>query len=89
MTEELKSIWSYDESQALTGTQVAEAILELVQEAKYEGGTVMSITKDAGKKIEEFVDIEAFLASFQENGYAPVRKILKAERGAAIQESDL
>jgi hypothetical protein len=35
MTKEPKSIWSYDESQALTETQVAKVILELVQEAKY------------------------------------------------------
>jgi hypothetical protein len=49
----------------------------------------MSITNDAGKRVEEFVDVEALLASFKENSYAPVRKILKAERGTAIQELNL
>jgi hypothetical protein len=84
-TEDLKPIWSYDQSQALTGVEVAEAVLELVEDGKYEGGTVMTYTPYAGKAIEQFVDIEALFAPLKEASYAPVRKVLKEERESGLK----
>ncbi|KUL90270.1 hypothetical protein ZTR_02015 [Talaromyces verruculosus] len=84
-TEDLKPIWSYDQSQALTGVEVAEAVLELVEDGKYEGGTVMTYTPYAGKAIEQFVDIEALFAPLKEASYAPVRKVLKEEREGGLK----
>lgn len=83
-TDDIKPQWSYDQSQALSGMEVAETIMELVQEGKFEGGTVMTHTPYAGKKPEEFVDIEALFAPLREASYAPVRACLKKERGTHV-----
>lgn len=71
-------LWSVP---SFDGVEVAEAVLELVEDSKYEGGTVMTYTPYAGKA----VDIEALFAPLKEASYAPVRKVLKEERESGLK----
>ncbi|EXJ89424.1 hypothetical protein A1O3_02491 [Capronia epimyces CBS 606.96] len=79
-TDDIKAAWKFDESIKLSAKDIADTILQVIEDGQYPGGTVMTHTHYAGRRVEEFVDIEALVAPLKESSYGPVREILRKER---------
>ena len=81
--------YSFNEAYALTPEAVAEAMLELVQDGQYGGGTVLRIAME-GKEVVAFedgaggklpgADMEQ-VRKMLDKTHEPVREILRKERG--------
>jgi hypothetical protein len=64
----------------LTGKDVAEAIMDIVQKGEYIGGTIVTQTTFSGIQVEKFLDIDALFEPLKEAAYKPVRATLNKER---------
>ncbi|KAL9121040.1 MAG: hypothetical protein Q9187_002406 [Circinaria calcarea] len=80
-TPDLKEQWPVPDALALTAHSVAEAMMSLVQESKYPGGTIMSMSGYDGIKVVEFEDYWKLFAPLIDSSCTSLRKILGDERG--------
>jgi short-subunit dehydrogenase len=84
--EKVAKQYAYDDKMALTAEEVAEAMKDLVEQGKYGGGSLLEVSKANGVKLLE--SSESTLTqgpeakAWADGVYAPVREILKKERGA-------
>lgn len=73
----------YSDEMGITPEEVAEAMLELIQDGKYEGGTLMQIDKE-GKRLAESAQAVPLkgegLDEWKASAYAPIREVYKKER---------
>jgi NAD(P)-dependent dehydrogenase (short-subunit alcohol dehydrogenase family) len=87
--EKVAKQYAYDDKIALTAEEVAEAMKDLVEQGKYGGGSLLEVTKANGVKLLE--SNESALTqgpeakAWADGVYAPVREILKKERGAGTR----
>ena len=71
------------ESGSLSGADVAETMMEVVEKGEYPGGSVVTDNYYVRKQLEKSEDIEAIFAPLKETSYAPVRAIFNKERAVA------
>ena len=80
-TSDLQEQWPVTDGRAQTASSSAEAIMDLVQNGKYEGGTIMLSMKTHGNIV---VDQERYWETYSselERASVPIRDVLKKERG--------
>lgn len=78
--------FSYSPTLALTAESVAETMVQLIEESKYPGGTILQVTLEGNEAAESKQVWESarappdLLRAAVQKSYGPVRAILKAER---------
>lgn len=79
--------YSYSDSMAITPEEVAEAMKDLVEQERFEGGSLLEVSKSKGVNLLE--SNEASIAkgpeaqAWVDQCYGPVREILRKEREVA------
>ena len=78
-----------NEARSLTPEQIADSVMELIEEGKYSGGTVMKHDVDVKEIVYPGIaEMDKSKVSPRgteaiDNVLAPIREIMKAERGTA------
>lgn len=81
--------YSYSDSMAITPEEVAEAMKDLVEQERFEGGSLLEVSKSTGVNLLE--SNEASIAkgpeaqAWVDQCYGPAREILRKERVATTQ----
>lgn len=86
--------YSFTEKMCISAEDVAEAMMEMVQSAKYPGGSLLEVSKGNLRGKLESREAEQIMASqipeFQEwldINYAPIREVWQKERGVAVTKT--
>ncbi|KAK0263431.1 hypothetical protein B0A54_00788 [Friedmanniomyces endolithicus] len=79
--------YSFTDDVCITPEEVAEAMMEMVQEGKYKDGSLMEVAK--GRLRHELESHQSIVVTgpaekkFADQCYEPIRKVFRSERGAA------
>ncbi|KAK0258426.1 hypothetical protein LTR57_002822 [Friedmanniomyces endolithicus] len=81
--------YSFTDDVCITSEEVAEAMMEMVQEGKYKGGSLLEVAK--GRLRNELESHQSIVVNgpevkkFADQCYEPIRKVFRSERGVAAK----
>ncbi|KAM0721715.1 hypothetical protein Q7P37_002640 [Cladosporium fusiforme] len=80
--------YSYSDDMAISAGEVAEAMKDLVEQGRYEGGSLLEVSKRNGRKAIESLDAAGAAGpeaqAWLDGCYAPARQAFMRERGAGL-----
>lgn len=79
--------YAYSDEMAITADEVADAMKDLIEQGRFGGGSLLEVSKSRGRNLLESSELAQKLGPegqpWIDGCYAPVRDILKEERGAS------
>lgn len=81
--------YSYSEEMAITSEEVAEAMKDMVEQGKFNGGSLLEVSKRNRRKELESTEVPSAqdpeAQAWIDGCYAPARQVFMKERGAGLQ----